>query len=357
MNGFVQWSAKEKRSMPVKLQKILIIRSSSIGDILLTTPLLRLLRRQFPRAEIAMVIKKQFTELVRTNPNINYLITFDSTRGLKELVRIRREIKKQHFDAIIDVHKNFRSYYWRAFQKAQIYSFKKYRIKRFLLVRFGWNFYKNIIPVYKRYIESVKDLGIQDDEQGLEFFPDKSVCESTMEILAGQGFHPKNSTIALAPGAGFANKRWPWDYFAAVAQKLAAEQNAEVLLLGGKDDATITQQIAGKCGKQVTDVAGKLDLMQTACALAACQLIITNDTGLMHLANALKIKTVAIFGPTTRELGFFPDERISTVIENNTLTCRPCTHIGSNKCPKKHFKCMKDIRPEDVYNIVIKNLK
>ncbi|NOY58150.1 MAG: lipopolysaccharide heptosyltransferase II [Calditrichaeota bacterium] len=343
--------------MPSNPQKILIIRASSIGDILLTTPLFRLLRRQFPLAETAIVIKKQFTDLVRTNPNINNVIVFDSTKGLKELGRIRREIKKQHFDVIIDIHKNFRSYYWRVFQKARIHSFKKYRIKRFLLVRFGWNFYKNIIPVYRRYIDSVKELGIQDDEQGLEFFPDKSVCESTMEILADQGFHPKNPTIALAPGAGFANKRWPGNYFATVVKKLIAEQNAKVLLLGGKDDATITQQIARECNGQVTDLAGKLDLMQTACTLAACQLIITNDTGLMHLANALKIKTVAIFGPTTKELGFFPDERISTVIENNTLTCRPCTHIGSNKCPKKHFKCMKDIRPEDVYNIVIRNLK
>ncbi|NIA31884.1 MAG: lipopolysaccharide heptosyltransferase II [Actinobacteria bacterium] len=343
--------------MPSNPQKILIIRASSIGDILLATPLLRLLRRQFPSAETAIVIKKQFTDLVRTNPNINNVIVFDSTGGLKELGRIRREIKKQHFDIIIDIHQNFRSYYWRVFQKARIYSFKKYRIKRFLLVRFGWNFYKKIIPVYRRYIDSVKELGIEDDEQGLEFFPDKSVCESTMAILAEQGFQAKKPTIAIAPGASFANKRWPWDHFAAVAQKLGTEQNAKVLLLGGKDDATITQQITGKCGKQVTDMAGKLDLMQTACALAACQLIITNDTGLMHLANALKIKTIAIFGPTTRELGFFPDERISTVIENNNLTCRPCTHIGSDKCPKKHFRCMKDIRPEDVYNIVIKFLK
>ena len=341
----------------MNIDKILIIRLSSIGDILLTTPLLRLLRQKFQTARIDFVIKKQFYDLLRMNPFVDHIYTFDTSKGHSALIRLQKETRDQGYDLVIDIHNNFRSCYLRRIPHAHIAKIKKYKWSRFFLVVCGWNFYRAVVPVYQRYIDTVAHLGIVYDGQGLDFYPDPATQTSLHIRLGDAGFDFDRPTVGVAPGASFATKRWPVENFAQVVKRMVDELKVQILLVGGPTDIELTQIIAHRAGHSVYDLAGKLALMESACAMQYSNVVLTNDTGLMHLATALKKPTVAIFGPTVRELGFFPVGPNTTVIENVGLPCRPCTHMGRKTCPKKHFKCMKDTSPEQVFASVRMALK
>ena len=338
-------------------KKILVIRLSSIGDVLLSTPLLRLLRKRFPDSEISYAIKKQYVDLIRTNPDVDRIFLFDEQGGWQSLREMKLEIMDAGFELVLDIHKNFRSCYLsRGLRGAVVVRFPKYYVKRWLLVKFGWNFYKEIVPVYKRYFKNLSPIGIVDDGQGLTFYPENAVREKIKKDLQSHGIDFNKLLVGLAPGAGFATKRWPVEYFIWVGQRLVREKNAQVVLFGDEKDRGLTGQIVDAIGPLVIDCAGRFSLMETGCAMSFMNIMISNDTGLMHMATALKIKTLAIFGPTTRELGFFPVGEQTRYIENTSLSCRPCSHVGSKKCPKKHFKCMWDVKPDQVYKIIIQRL-
>ncbi|MBN1560902.1 lipopolysaccharide heptosyltransferase II [candidate division KSB1 bacterium] len=341
----------------MNINKILIIRSSSIGDILLATPLLRLLRHRFQTARIDFIIKTQFHDLLRMNPLIDHIYTLDTREGISALIRLRKEAREQGYDLVIDIHNNIRSHYLRRIPHAHIVKIKKYKWSRFFLVAFGWNFYRAIVPVHQRYIDTVAHLGIVDDGRGLEFYPDPAVQTSMHSRLGEAGFDFDRPTVGVAPGASFATKRWPVENFAQVVKRMVDELKVQILLFGDTSDAQLTQYIARAAEHSVFDLAGKLTLMESACALAYSNVVLTNDTGLMHLATAFKISTVAIFGPTVRELGFFPVGANTSVIENIGLSCRPCTHTGRKTCPKKHFQCMREIKPDQVFVSVCGALK
>ncbi|OGB98796.1 hypothetical protein A2V82_07990 [candidate division KSB1 bacterium RBG_16_48_16] len=330
-------------------QKILVIRLSSIGDILLASPLLRLLKKRFPGAELSFLVKKKFLEAISTNKHVDRVISLDTTAGLPELMRIRSFIKRQNFDLILDIHNNFRSLFLRTGIGADVFSYPKFRWQRFLLIRFKWNLYDEIIPVYRRYLYSVRELGIEDDGLGLEFWVDDAASARIENVLASARFSKERFILCLAPGAGFETKRWLPEYFVDVANRFVREREAQVLLLGDERDRKITRTITAQLNGHFLDLSGEISLMESAAALTFADLFITNDTGLMHLAVALSVKTIAVFGPTTSELGFFPTAPHALVVENSGLSCRPCTHIGSRKCPKKHFRCMREVVPEQVY--------
>lgn len=294
--------------------------------------------------------------MLKTNPHIHNLITVDTSGGWKELKAIKEQLKNREYNLIVDIHKNFRSVYLKTGLLCKKVTYKKYALKRFLLVRFGWNLYHKVIPISQRYINSLSRFGIVYDLMGLEFYPDQKIQKETDILLADQGLTKNKLTICIAPGAGFETKRWPVQYYIHLAQKFSTELKSQILLLGNEQDQNLTREIKEQVTGKSLDLAGQLSIMETACAMNHADMVITNDTGLMHLATALNKKTVAIFGPTTRELGFFPSSPLCRVIENKNLKCRPCTHIGSKKCPKGHFKCMKDIEPEHVFKIAKKLL-
>ena len=335
--------------------KFLVIRMSSIGDILLTTPLIRALRSKYPHSQIDYIVKEQFFDCLAENPDIDKTYKFDTTKD--NLRQFRKDIQNVNYDFIIDLHGNFRSLILRPGQKsARIYKFNKNLLQRFLLVKFGFNFYKNIRPVYLRYLDSIQNLKVYYDGQGLDFFLNGSVQKKIKNQLANNGFDFSKKAICIAPGASLKTKRWPADKFSTVASRLQTEHNVQILLLGGPLDRAISQQISQVCAQPVADFTGKLSILETASAMSFSHLVLTNDTGLMHLANALDKPTIALFGPTSKELGFSPLPELSTIVENLNLSCRPCTHIGSNRCPKKHFKCMLDISPETVFETVAAKL-
>jgi heptosyltransferase-2 len=195
----------------------------------------------------------------------------------------------------------------------------------------------------------VRSFGVEDDGNGLEvFFPQTAVAH-VEKILVEAGIQRPATMIGVCPSARHNNKMWLKERFAESAAALAREHGGAVLLFGtGSNEETRCHEVKVMIEQQskgitVLNLAGRLSLLETAAMMDHCSIIMTNDSGLMHLAAARKRKVVALFGPTVRELGFFPYGTTSTVIENVSLSCRPCTHIGLQSCPKGHFKCMNDI--------------
>jgi len=330
------------------IHKILVVRLSSIGDIILTTPLLRSLKNNFPQAQVTFVVKKQYKELLATSPYIDNLITFDKKEGFSGLKRIKRFLADQGFDIYIDIHKNWRSRYIGLClhaRKATTYS--KYIFKRTLLIWFKVNLYERIIPVYQRYFEAVRDFGIPYDGLGTQVFVPDSKSEKVRDMLSSTGYSFDDPLVIICPSATYSNKCWKKEGFIEAARYLIEHRLVYVIVHGGQEDIPLCSQIASAIGKRAICMAGKLSLIESAALLKLSSLVIANDSGLLHLAQSQKRPVIGIYGPTTHELGYFPIEENSTVIETD-VNCRPCTHNGLNKCPRKHFRCMNDITTERV---------
>ncbi len=331
---------------------ILVIRFSSIGDIVLTFPLLRMLKTKFPNAEIDYVVKTQYAELVDKNPFIDKLYRFDKNNGCFPLLRIRKAVQKQEYDLIVDLQSNFRSFVIKRFQNARVVSYKKPFINRLLLVLFKYNRFTHAKPVSQRYIDTLYPT----EKTEPCFSLDDATCALVDNRLTERGFRHREMNIAFIPGAGKATKRWPADYYAQLAGLLTLRPLVKIWVIGDKGDretaAEIYRVIPGRC----IDLSGKFSLMESACALSKMDAVVSNDSGFMHIADALQKPVIAIFGPTTKEFGFYPRNANARVIEHKGLYCRPCSHVGSDRCPEKHFRCMRDIKPEIVYNRIVEHI-
>jgi heptosyltransferase-2 len=327
--------------------KFLIIRFSSIGDIILTTPLIRCLRAAFPNAQIDFLVKKEFAEVLSGNPHINNIITFDKSANRAELRRIRMEVIFTRYSMIFDIQKNIRSMLIGVGAKTGVTGFSKKLLARELLIRFKKNIYKEVKPVYLRYFEAVETLGVTYDGKGTEVFPSDQDVSLVETVLKQNNITEVTPLLVIAPGAQWENKRWPAEKFAKAADILCSKTKAKVVLIGGVADGETCKMVQNSLKSQSLNLAGKLSLMGSAAMLGKAALVLTNDTGMLHMAQAMKTPVVAIYGPTTRELGFFPLPEKSRVAEIE-IHCRPCTQKGLHHCPEKHFRCMGEILPETV---------
>lgn len=313
------------------MKKVLIIRLSSIGDIVLTTPVVRTLKLQIPEMEIHYVVKSPFAGIVQSNPYISKVFVLD--HSLKELIH---DLKKENYDLIIDLHKNFRSYRIRLALGKPTLSFDKINIRKWFAVRFKMN---TLPPVHivDRYLESTRSLNITNDGLGLDYFiPEKDVVNLNT-------FPPefRNGFVGIVVGAKHKTKQLPEEKLVMIIKKL----NFPVILLGGKEDYGNAENIRNQCNGAVFNACGKLNLNQSASVVNQANVILTNDTGLMHIAAALKKPVVSVWGNTIPQFGMYPYlpenlKSISRIMEVNGLPCRPCSKIGFDACPKKHFKCM-----------------
>jgi heptosyltransferase-2 len=343
-------------------EKILLIRFSSIGDILLASPLVRALRAKYPEARIDFLTKRKYAELFRANPHLTSVIEFDDGEK-EEIGALRRKIRETKYDLILDLHDSLRSKYLRVFSRAkEVRTVNKRAIRRFFLVKLKWNMYGAAVSVADRYLETAKDFGVSPDGQGLEIFIPPDVVQETEEMLKIFLQSRDQFVVGLAPTAKHKTKMWLPERFAELGGLLAKERGATVVVFGGPDDSAYCENIV----KRINDLsgentarnfAGKLSLLETACTMDVCNLIVTNDTGLMHLATARKKPVVAIFGSTVEQFGFFPYRASSIIVECNGLSCRPCSHIGRAECPKGHFRCMNDITVSEVVDATRKLLQ
>jgi heptosyltransferase-2 len=329
--------------------KFLIIRFSSIGDVILTTPLIRSLHAKYPDCRIDFLVKKEFSAVLTLNPNLNEIIKFDKSAGKGELLRIRKLVKQNAYTHILDIQRNFRSVYIASGSGGKVSGFSKKILARDLLIRFKINIYRQIKPVYLRYFESAATLGVEYDGKGTEVFPPHAETLAVKELLQKNNFTGESQILVIAPGANWENKRWPAEKFAEAADIFCSKTGARAILIGGMGDVAICNVVQSLMKTTSLNLAGELSLMGSAALLANAAMVFTNDTGMLHMAQAMKAPVVTVFGPTTRELGFFPLPDKSRVAETE-ISCRPCTQKGLHHCPQKHFRCMNDIEPEVVSN-------
>ena len=335
--------------------KILVLRFSSIGDIILSSALLRVLRRRFPTSQIDFATRKDYAELIRSNQNINFTYELDIAEGFAGLRALKKKIQHEKYDLQVDIHGSLRSLYITGFhQGSRVVRMNKRKKERTALVRHKMDIYQDNVPVSQRYIETVKEYGVEDDGKGSEIhIPDEDLFSASGK-LARLKLSEYEKVVGLCPTARHFTKCWPADRFVELGAKLAKGWGAKLLILGGPSDhkncAALATAIESDAGRGCTsNLCGQLTLLETAAAMDFCDLVVTNDSGLMHIAEARQRNLVAIFGSTVRQFGFFPQNRNSTVVERSDLYCRPCTYIGRASCPEKHFRCMKEISVEDVF--------
>jgi len=322
-----------------KKKKILIIRLSSLGDVLLTYPLISLLRKKEPEAQIDFLVKQKFIDAIKFNPYLNSILSL-TEENLKDIKSI---IRKNSYDIVIDLQNNLRSHQLYPFSfKTKIFRFKKPTLKKLLLVLFKLNLLKNNFSIAYHYIKTLYP-DFKQYELDLYFnIPSEKEVQSFNKIPS-EFAHKK--IIGICPGAKHFTKRYPVEKFKILIEKLI-EKDFAVAIFGGTEDKEICTAL--EIHPSVKNFQNENDLLETASLMKKCTAIITNDSGLMHLASLIKIPVVAIFGSTVKEFGFFPIYKNSVIVENQNLSCRPCSHIGKSECPKKHFKCMNEIQPETI---------
>lgn len=317
--------------------KILIIRFSSIGDIVLTSPVIRCLKEQLNgEVEIHYVTKKQYESIIKSNPHISKIHTIEKSTN-----EIINKLKNEQFDYIIDLHKNLRSKRLIKSLKVLSFSFDKINYQKWLLTTFKINKLPDV-HIVDRYMDAVKPLGVVNDNIGLEHFigNDEVVDLSQIPISHQKGY------VAFAIGAQFATKRLPTHKIISICKKISKP----IILLGGKEDTIIGDEIASEVGDLIFNACGKYSLNQSASLVKQSKVLLTHDTGLMHIGAALGTKIISIWGNTIPALGMYPyypnNPEKFVVVENNELKCRPCSKLGHDKCPKGHFKCMEEIDEE-----------
>ncbi|WP_411275664.1 glycosyltransferase family 9 protein [Daejeonella sp.] len=308
--------------------KILIIRFSSIGDIVLTTPVIRCIREQVNDVEIHYITKKVFEPVLAGNPYI------DKLHFLKDsLSATISDLQLENFDHIIDLHHNLRTLVIKRKLGKPSSSFNKLNLQKFLLV----NFRINCLPkehIVERYLKTAEFLGVKNDGAGLDYF---LVGKHHLKLLLPPSHQ---QFIALIIGAQHATKRLPVMRLIELCRLI----RRPVVLLGGPDDVERGEAIANASGEHIFNGCGKFKLDQSAFLVKMARSVISHDTGLMHIAAAFKKRILSIWGSTVPEFGMYPYlTGQSHIYQVEGLPCRPCSKIGFDKCPRGHFKCMNNI--------------
>ncbi len=313
--------------------KILIIRFSSIGDIVLTTPVIRCLKTQVKDAEIHFLSKEIFSDLLVNNPYIDKLHLLN--KSFKDTLS---QLKEENFDYIIDLHNNIRTFRVKINLRKKSASFNKLNLKKWLLVQFKINLLPEI-HIVERYFETCKYFNITNDNKGLDFFiPDD---EYVSKNQLPKNFHVNFGVLVI--GGKHFTKQIP----DTILIELCKTTKIPLILLGGKEDRIKAEQIRKQAeNSDIFNACGSFSINQSASIIEQSQLVITSDTGLMHIASAFNKKIISVWGNTVPEFGMYPylpNKQKAEIIENKNLKCRPCSKIGFEKCPKNHFDCMNKI--------------
>lgn len=321
--------------------KLLVIRFSSIGDIVLTSPVVRAIKQQVKGAEVHFLTKKVFASLVEHSPHVDkvYAIEEDAHEAFPVL-------KKERFDHIVDLHHNLRTWRVKRALGVPATSFAKLNIEKWWMV----NFKRDRLPrvhIVDRYLGTVEHLGVKNDGLGLDLFipPEKEVDLSTLPEAHRSGY------TALCIGGAHFTKRLPEHKLIELARTL----HGPIVIIGGKEDRPTATRIATEVGGRAFDATGRYDLLGSASLIKQARRVITHDSGAMHIAAAFNRPLVSIWGNTIPEFGMYPympqhPERMH-IAEVKGLDCRPCSKIGFDRCPKGHFKCMEDQDPAGIARI------
>ncbi|MCU0322930.1 MAG: glycosyltransferase family 9 protein [Chitinophagaceae bacterium] len=326
--------------------KFLIIRFSSIGDIVLTTPIIRCLKQQVPNAEVHFLTKKSFRGILETNHYIDKLILLDESWEL-----MFHELQQEEYNYIIDLHHNIRTLRIKKALNVPAFSFNKLNIKKWLLTALKVNTLPNV-HIVDRNFETVKSFGVSNDGKGLDYFiPPKDEIKGN-DIPASHQF----GYIGVVIGAALNTKKMP----VVKLKELCSKIDYPIILLGGPEDRADGDRIASLDEIKIYNACGKFNLNESADLVRKSKLIITHDTGLMHIAAAFKKPILSIWGNTVAAFGMTPYYGNATIshqlYEVQKLGCRPCSKIGYKKCPRGHFKCMELQNVEQIAKDALKVL-
>lgn len=313
------------------MTKFLILRFSSIGDIVLTTPVIRCLKQQYPDAEVHYVTKKSYQSLLVNNPYIDKVLVLE--KNLNDLVK---QLKSERYDYVIDLHNNLRTTILKLRLGVKSFSFDKLNFQKWILVKFN----KDIMPnvhIVDRYMKTIESLGVKNDNRGLDYFiPEKD--EMPLDWLP-ENFQKGYAVYAI--GGQHETKKLPFHKMIELCKTI----QLPLVLIGGKEDTFISEKLSVISEiSPIFDTCGKCNLNQSASIIQNASIVYTHDTGMMHVAAALKKKVISIWGNTVPAFGMYPYQTDFEVIENKGLPCRPCSKIGYEKCPLGHFKCMNELK-------------
>jgi ADP-heptose:LPS heptosyltransferase len=320
------------------VKKVLIIRFSSIGDIVLTTPVIRCVHKQLG-AEVHVLTKKAFAGLLEANPYVHHIHTMD-----KSLREVLPHLRAHRFDFIIDLHKNLRSFKLRLGLGRPLYTFDKLNWEKWLLTSLHIDRLPRI-HIVDRYFKALEPLGVVNDLEGLDYF-----IPPNAEINPESWLTPGDAPYVVAVlGAAHATKQIPVHQLIAILQTV----NHPVLLLGGPADKETGERVmAGRFSHPVINLAGKLSIHESASVIRQSAAVLTPDTGMMHIAAAFRKPIISVWGNTVPAFGMYPylppGSPEGNIWEVQGLACRPCSKIGSANCPKGHFRCMLDQDPQDI---------
>ena len=328
--------------------KFLIIRFSSIGDIVLTTPVIRCLKKQVPDAEVHFLTRAAFLPVVQHNPYLDKIHVLAHSWEL-----MIEELKTEDYDYIIDLHHNVKTLRVKkalsagSAGKLKAFSFYKLNIQKYLLTALKINLLPTL-HIVDRYMDTLKSFGVKNDGKGLDYFISEKEKTNKSDIPASHGA----GYYALVIGAAHATKKWPVHKWKAFCEKIGHP----VILLGGNEDKEAGEQIASVDPIKVYNACGKFSLNESADLLQKAKLVISHDTGLMHIAAAYKKPIISLWGNTVPAFGMTPYYGNAMIpqqqLEVKGLWCRPCSKIGYAKCPLGHFKCMEKIAVEEVLGAV-----
>lgn len=310
--------------------KILILRFSSIGDIVLTTPVIRCIKKQVANAEVHFATKASFKSILENNPYIDKIHLLEASTGA-----LIKQLQAEKFDVVIDLHSNIRTRRIKWALDAKNYTFDKLNIRKWFYVNWKWKTMPNV-HIVERYLHAAKHLGVKNDDQGLDYFISEKDAVDLNKLK-----HPFSSGyVAIAIGAQHATKRLP----EAKIIELIGKISHPIILMGGKEDTLTAAKLVSYFPetKNILNACGAYNLNQSASIIKQSKYIYTHDTGLMHIAAAFQKSIVSIWGNTTPELGMYPYKTEHINWQNAGLYCRPCSKIGYKSCPKKHFRCMNE---------------
>lgn len=310
-------------------QKILILRFSSIGDIILTTPVIRCCREQLPDAEIHFVCKSVFKPILTANPYIHKLHSFNT-----DINELYASLKAEKFDVVLDLHRNLRSLRLKRVLAVPSHSFNKLNVTKLLSVILKKS---SLLPeqhIVDRYFEPAEKLGVKNDGKGLDYF----IPKEDQTLSAGGTLPPR--FVVLVLGGSYFTKKIPFNKL----QEICRLCPLPLVLVGGKEDREMADVLVTNY-PSLLDFCGKLTINQSAYLISKSDWVITPDTGMMHVAAAFQKKIISVWGNTIPEFGMGPykPSAENRILEVKELSCRPCSKLGYHRCPKAHFKCMNQI--------------
>lgn len=305
------------------------VRLSSLGDVILTFPFVNEIKRLYPDSKLSFLVKPAYAGAARMHPGIDEVIEYTED--------IKNSISGAGFDVIFDLQKNQRTYSLLRSAGTAVYRVKKDSAKKVILASFKVNLLKTFKPVYERYLTALKKYNTDA----------RTVYTQTPDMKCGQNRYAGEKYILVSPSSKHYTKRYPAEKF----HELLKDVKTKIILTGDANEtdmnvcAYLEKNLIG-----AVNLCGESDIADLAGLIKGAELVICNDSGVLHIAEALGKRTFVFFGSTVKEFGFYPQLESTTVLEDNDVKCRPCTHIGRADCPKKHFKCMNEIDTSPLKN-------